>query len=294
MRTHSYTLAEVERMHETALSRRSAEELAAVGADLGALAAATALRNRQSGKTDLPPDEGLEAIFSPDAKVAFEVAFDNTQQLFDRIGLELPSPEQFSGAGVDFAHLGAEFERMEDEGLQPKIIATVHGLGASVWRTLYENLQNDSIVNRDGTIKNGGLYIDSTVAENWNKLDQVPPTVLGVPYTGTNTHTAHAAWTIRLVPGTDRPTNTNVDHAVNNGTHPTITEYLTLQANCLQERRPPIDSNTWTWLNGTFGNGQAPLGAWLSDYGQVRVYWSYVDYRYAALGSRLPVWGVEL
>lgn len=297
MRTHPYTLAEVERMHETALSRQSPEALAAAGADLGALAAAEALRNRQSGKADLPPGDGLDTIASPDTRQSFETAFDTTSAVYDHISLTVPSPEQLAESGVDFARLSSEYERMTDEGLQPEIVIAPQNLSLDNAKALYSALrQNSAIPNNplkrqdDGD----GLWVSDDVASVWNALvsdeanqPQLPDGTKPPFYLDGLRH----AWMIRLIPGTDRPTDTNVDHTTNDAVHPTIAEYLTLQATRIQSGETPVDSNTYTWLNGTFeDNGLAPDGLWFSDRGQVVVSWYYVDYRSDRLGSRLPVW----
>lgn len=52
MRTHPYTLTEVTTMHEAAVARRSPEQLAAAGADLGAIAAAAVAAAPEQPGTD--------------------------------------------------------------------------------------------------------------------------------------------------------------------------------------------------------------------------------------------------
>lgn len=290
MRTRRYTLAEVTAMYEAALARRSPEDLAATGADLGALAASEALRNQREGRIDVLAGSGFDVITNPATRHSFETAYDAHVQFFNYIGISMPDSDQFTESGIDFAHLANEYERMENEGLEPQVVMALQGLGANSWKSLYVELQNDSAVNHDGRIKNGGLYLDSRIAENWNKFDQIPDAVPSVLYDGVGAHTTRAGWTIRLIPGTEGPTNTDVNHNANDAIHPTIAEYLSLQAVRLQAEQPPIDPNTLTWLNGTFDNGRAPGGFWRSGYGQVYVFWYRASLSDGFLGVRLPVW----
>jgi len=295
MRTRPYTLTEVTTMHETALSHRSAEDLAAAGADLGALAAATALRNEQSGTINLPPNEGLEVIANKNIKQAFETAFDTSQQVFDYISMTVPSPEQFHEAGVDFARIADEYEHMENEGLEPQLVVAPHHGSLDTWQDLYTSLTEDPATPLKKQSDGNGLWVSDDVANAWADLDKLPDDI-PLPVVTMDDYSKYmdVSWTLRIIPGTNKPTNTNVDHDTNNAVHPTIAEYLTMQAARFQNAEQPVDGDSWTWLNGTFGSGRAPCGRWGSGRGQVYVLWDDVGNRADGLGSRLPVWGVRL
>ena len=295
MRTRPYTLAEVTSLHESALSRQSPEALAAAGADLGALAAATALHHEQTGRLEQPKTEGLDSIENPAVRDSFEQTWDQVEHLFERISLLPPDPEQFDAAGVNFAHLAAEYERMEDEGLAPEIVIAPQNLSLEEAKRLYADLSDDTTIPNNPLQRQSdgnGLYINDSVADAWDAL------VSSAPQSADGTEPPHHldsggyAWTIRLIPDTTEPTDTDVDHTTNDAIHPTMSEYLTLQATSIQAGRTPIDGSTYTWLNGTFGdsNGRAPDGYWDSGRGQVSVVWRGVGYRDGDLGSRLPVW----
>jgi len=295
MRTRPYTLAEVTSLHETALSRQSPEALAAAGADLGALAAATALRHEQAGRLAQPVAEGLDGIENPAVRDSFEQTWDQAEQLFERISLVPPDPEQFETAGVDFARLANEYERMKDEGLEPEIVIAPQNLSLEDAKRLYAHLTDDTAIPNNPLKQQSdgnGLWVNDDVAAAWNTLVSTAPRDTDGIEPPHHLDNGGYAWTIRLIPGTDKPTDTNVDHATNDAVHPTMSEYLTLQATRIQTGRPPVDGSTYTWLNGTFGdgNGQAPRGRWDSGDGQVRVGWGGVGNRHDVLGSRLPVW----
>ncbi len=233
---------------------------------------------------------GLEAVTDPNIRTSFENTLLQSEQLFGRVNLTVPPVDRLAESGVDFAALGAAYERMDAAGLEPRLVlAPVMNTGE--WSDLYRRLEADPGVNRNGGIKNGGLYIDSSVGSAWAELSSVPDTV---PSTTTqDTAGGNVNWTLRLLPGTNRPTETSVAH--NDPSYPdkpTVHEYLALQANLLQNGEEPIDDSTWTWLDGTFENGlRAPSGLWYSVGGQVRLRWGGVDNRLGNLGVRLPVWG---
>ena len=288
MRTHPYTLQEVTALQTEALSRQSPEALAAAGADLGALAAAAALSNEQAGR--IVTAAGIEAIADPDARASLETAFDRTEQLFGRVRLTPPTAEQLTQNGVDLAALGVQHERMTREGLEPAwVLAPI--LETGHWKQLYGNLEQDSTLNHNGRIKAGGLYIDDDLSAAWSSLCDLPPTLPVTPLEVPGQATS--SWTLRLIPATNGPTETNITH--NDPSYPdkpTVHEYLTLQATRLQANEDPLDNSTWTWLSGTVPDGsRAPVGDWGPDGGQVKLGRIDVDYRLGNLGVRLPVWG---
>ena len=230
----------------------------------------------------------LEAM-SPDASTSFAETLTRSEQLFARLNLTLPSPDQLVASGVDFAALGTAHERMSTEGLEPRFVLAP-SLNTGDWQQLYAELEADQSVNQDGRIKSGGLYIDDTVSSAWDTLSDVPDSV---PVTLNSAAEGSCNWTLRLIPGTNRPTETNIAHNdPNYPDKPTVHEYLTLQASLLQAGEDPIDDSTWTWLNGMFENdSQAPVGRWNPDDGRVGLSYDDVGDRDDSLGVRLPVWG---
>jgi hypothetical protein len=68
--------------------------------------------------------------------------------------------------------------------------------------------------------------------------------------------------------------------------HPTVEAYITHQFDRVLHTDPPLDSNTWSWLDGQLPNGRLPRGYWYPDSGQVSLDWSSADRRRGALGVR--------
>ena len=240
---------------------------------------------------------GLESIIQPEQRDAFERAFESYAELYKRIGLTPPTPEDYAAAGIDFVALASKWQAEEGTGHAPEIVLAPSDLPPESWEQLFQSLQHDPTVNKDGAIKNGGLYINDEVRKAWDGLNTVPAGVTTA--TSPSLSGKECQWTIRIIPGTDRPTNTGIDHdgRRNNDEskqdilHPTIVEYLALQAESLAQQRVPVDADTYTWLQGTLAGGsQAPYGDWSPDLGLVELFWYYSVLRYDDLGVRPPVW----
>lgn len=280
-------IARVDDAYERALTAQGELAAGVGGVALDALIESDVTAAREQGTL---AGSGLEAVTSPDTRAAFGETLTHAEQLFGRIGLSTPSAEQLAESGVDFAALGAAHERMERDGLEPRLVLAP-SIRPDEWQDLYRDLESDTGVNAHGRIKNGGLYINDNVASAWTELSAVPDTVPAAIVPDNEGY--RTKWTLRLVPGTNRPTETNVAH--NDARYPdkpTVNEYLTLQADLLQSGEDPIDDSSYTWLNGTFDNdSQAPDGRWLPDGGQVGLDQAGVGYRSGYLGVRLPVWG---
>jgi hypothetical protein len=227
--------------------------------------------------------------------------YQTTEKLFARIGL-VPPPFDvmtLAKAGIDPLHLGNEYNRMHQEGRQPELVLSPLLL-AQQWRNIYTALTADTTIPNNPLKEQDdghGLYINDEVNAAWDDLNFIPG---GVPVINTDTIAA-APWTLRVIPGTPKPTQTNIDHNGNykdgtqlpNVAHPTVNEYLTLQATLIQNGEPPIDAQTWSWLDGTFGDNssRAPSGRWVPGDGRVVLSCGGVGGRSGSLGVRVPVWG---
>jgi hypothetical protein len=197
----------------------------------------------------------------------------------------------FESTELDY-HVANAYEAMRKLGFEPQIIIGPSSASKEWWQGVYKDLP--------GT-KNGGLYIDQSVGQVWSELPSP----------------SDANWFVSVVPATSKPTIIS-DHMLNwhnqpaveaiatsslpFGTrtemavaHTTIAEYLTLQATKLTDSEPPIDSETYTWLSGTFDNGtKAPYGYWFPDVGQVRLRWNDPSSQSDGIGARPAVRGTEL
>ena len=288
-----------------AYERNVTEELAPrVLPDALALVAATAIAEARAATPDVRSLPELLADF----RSTLEISRLASLEVFGPLGIKPPELTEFVEAGIDFTRLGAAYEIMQDHGLQPEIvIAPV--LSVEQWKQSFQALQDDPFVNHDKRIQNGGLYIDDAVATNWETINANDHSVI----------IDGQEWQVLVVPGTDEPPVTSLDH---NGTladgtfptkllelgdtldlnladdplHPGLASYLTLQATKLHSLQPPLYEAGYTWLDGEFGipdSPQAPQGFWGSGRGQVGVSWDVVGFRNDFLGVRLPVLGTS-
>ena len=236
----------------------------------------------------------FDQLVSLDTKRAFETSFEIAKQIFDRINLAIPTVEECALAGIDLGALGEAYEQMQADGLEPAIVLAPN-LDLVSWHDIYKDLEEDIAVNRDDHIENGGLSVDNIVDGEWAKLVTPPNDVPVV-----SAHDGEHSWTLRLIPSTPQPAETVVDHDYNEAAHPTISEYLSLQAARLQTSQDPLDADRYTWLNNSTvraGNHiiQAPVGYWesgesWSNRGWVSICQINASHRTGRLGVRPPVW----
>jgi hypothetical protein len=248
---------------------------------------------------------------NPEFKAQIAVSQELATQLFEPLGLVTPTTSELETQGIDFKRLNERYAAMEAAGAEPELVLAP-SLALAEWRTVFKNLQDDPSVNTDGRIKNDGLWLADDVANNWDSL-------MNQADNGTTATTSDGTqWHVALVPGTPKPSVVSIDAKGKDSSgnitpllqarntayrdvplqeatlHPTIADYLTLQAGRLAMNQLPVDSETYTWLQGTFRVGndlRAPRGFWLPDVGRVGLYWDEVDLRVDYLGVRLPVWG---
>ena len=232
---------------------------------------------------------GFDQLQNPDTRQAFETSFTATEQLFSRINLTTPTAEQCIDAGVDLEVLGAAYERMQAEGLEPAVVLAP-SLDVTSWYILYKNLKEDQVINFNfRRLKHNGLYVNTQVVMQWDYLAILPSDVPAIFSPGNALR-----WSLRLIPGTPAPTQTFVSHSYNYAIHPTINEYLSLQATRLQARQELPDEKTTTWLNGECDDEYdvdaytwAPFGRWTNE--GVCISLNGIHKRSTTIGVRPPV-----
>lgn len=233
----------------------------------------------------LPGQTGLEQITDPEVREVFEQSLATTEAIYAKgpnfRGFDVPGYGEFTD--VNFAYLGEQFQRMEIEGLEPQVLITPQ-LSKQDTISLFSDRTKD-----DNVLRQGGLWVNDNITDTiWDELN--------VPGANQPTLTTPdgTVWTITLTSGTQKPQNLKMSHndlKAMNVPLLTISQYTRLQLGNIQEGRPPVDGNTWTWLSGTFSAGAAaPCGYWDPGYGQVRVSWNGVGSRGGYLGSRQLTW----
>ena len=206
---------------------------------------------------------------------------------------------------------------MDAEGLEPHIVLTPHGLGLDNWRTIFAKATADTTIpnnplqaRQDGN----GLWVSDDATANWHTFDKAPrrtttPGQAELPHiTTTLPDGTTATWTIRIIPGTQKPGNLKANY--NGGvldanqqlvlpdtpsTHQTVPELLTDKLTTIFAGETPSDKDHVSWCDNGQDNqqaaagGSAPRGDWNSVRGQVYVSVNDVGYRLDFLGSRPPV-----
>ena len=218
----------------------------------------------------------LEAIDNPETLKAFEDMFRIEKALFDRIDIDLPTPDELETT-FDFARLAGIYERMKEKGLEPRIVlAPIANDYDFFWRNLYNQLGNDN----SNSLSYEGLIINNEIKSLWSELADIPSNQIDAynnknfPYYLKRSPSGDSTvWTLRLFPGTNRAPNIpHVSVPFSEQNHPTIEEYLTMQATILQDAGTPVDSidtndvHGSTWLSGHFPDSirttAAPYGYW--------------------------------
>ena len=233
----------------------------------------------------LPGQTGLEKITDPEVREVFERSLETTKAIYAKgqrfRGLDVPSYELFTN--LDIARLGERFQDMESKDLEPQVLITPQ-LSKQDTISLFSDRTKD-----DNVLRQGGLWVNDRITDTiWDELN--------VPGANQPTLTTPdgTVWTITLTSGTQKPQNPKTSHddlAARNIPLLTISQYTRLQLGNIQEGRPPVDGNTWTWLSGTFSAGAAaPFGRWGPGLGQVDVGWNGVGRRGGYLGSRQLTW----
>lgn len=214
-------------------------------------------------------------------QTAFIDAFQDTQALFKRVYLDVPTPMNFDWEGVDFESISRVWDRMEKDAMTPEIIITPH-LSAEQWFDIYENLAHDRSINSNplatrqqlGSAADNelrpGLLITNEVQENWREFDYVAQTSTPTVETEDSEHFP-IAWTIRIVEGGSRAQAMDKPYSPRSDDYLSLSEYLTLQARRVQEGYGDVvDQEDSTWLSGNLFNNQGLAGCFFEDAVMIR------------------------
>ena len=216
------------------------------------------------------------------------------------------------------ARLKSTFELFTSLGLQPEISLSPVNRPLSFWVDLAKAVE-DSPLNPDEpdpehqgqtrkVLRNGGLWVADPVKDEW----------------GTLTNPAQPSWRVEVISNLDKPSIVNVTGygytdnknqvpspelnqlleslsklKVSNrrgvgsskllilpDIHPSIENYTMHQLSRIIQKEKPLDSKTWSWLNGTLASGDVSAGCWASNFGQVYLNWSSSGVRGGRFGVR--------
>ena len=231
---------------------------------------------------------GLNQLSNPDTRQAFADSFKATEELFNLISLTIPTIDECVDSGVDMAALGTAYERMMQQGLEPAVVLAPN-LDIQSWCQLYKDIADISSIARAGySIKDGGLDIANTICDRWGEVAgpyESAPLIYACD--------SALSWSLRLIPSTQEAPARLEGYDKN--LHPTIAEYLSLQAIRLQAADMPMDDCDDIWLNGNSlfrngSNGEAPIASWDAWNNQLVISWDFIDAPASAHGARPPVW----
>lgn len=304
----AYSVEELTRLYEAALAQEGAETILTEGIrDLGVLARAEAVGlERTSGKANDPVVD-RHGILCDLAGGAFTASYEAAESLFSALGMDPPSPEAFSVAGVDWISLAAAYERLDQRAADPTLLVAPmlplvgHSpdTGDRSWQDLYALLtksrdpeQNPLRARPDGI----GLLLSAAVhaaSAAQSLFAQEQANARAMESHGVEGG-AGEIWTVSVVPLSDTDAQGNHPYSAFEGSHLRPSEYLTLQALRIWAGTTPIDEFAWTWLDGVFetdSGRHALAGVWVPGYGQIRIYANPVGYAQERLRGRPPIRG---
>lgn len=214
-------------------------------------------KNRSLGEVPLrgfmgddPSGELREAVDS-EIKLDFERSLRETEMLFARAGITVPSfgeifgDDDLYGKSINFQQLAGLYQRIKDiEWFVPDLVIAPQGLSVDIWEKVC-----------------GGLDVNQDVRENWELLNPSvirQPDGTAFPYYIDN---KGFCWTARVISGAPEPLladKTSLkDYTDGSVACPTISELLTMQGRRMQEigadgRPASFDDNSITWAAGSF------------------------------------------
>lgn len=301
----AYTLAAVTRLYEAALVRHGMEEVAPAGEhdfEILVRAAAVALEQTGSATKDAHRHELLHDLGASDFVDAHRAA----ELLFARLGLTVPTPQEFVDAGVDWQALTDGCRSLEAEGSDPQLLVTpMLPLGESSaesagrsWRDLYALLAADSSIASNplrARPDGHGLQLGAAVGVDDAIRELSAQETAAVEKTHRSVEDELGIfWNVSVVALADTASQGNVPYLAAAGDHLWPSEYLALQALRIVAGKTPIDQYSWTWLQGVLELDARPhalAGVWVPGYGQIRIYANPVGYAQERLLARTPLRG---
>ncbi|MFZ1258142.1 MAG: hypothetical protein WAQ25_01610, partial [Candidatus Saccharimonas sp.] len=223
-----------------------------------------------------------------------------TERFFGRAGITMPTTQEFVDAGINFEDIATVYAQEKDAGHEPQMVVAANGLSLETWRQLCRDIGKASAKESASSERPKLLiYAKYGIITNWSILTDLSH----LPGAGANSRVmTHQGipWTIRIIPGTPAPTVTEVDHAYKEAQHPTISDYLTLQAIRCELGEAAVDPVVdpaletafpySTWLAGDFVNGtQAPYGSISRDDHRIDLEWRFCDFKFYSFGARPAV-----
>ena len=148
--------------------------------------------------TTAPDGSSLDALERVEGKELvdqYKTAFEASEYLFGLVGEKIPSLED-PRLTEALKRLKPTFEVLKSMNLEPEIVIYPRHRSLDWWKQVGAKLQADPTINKDGRIKNGGLYVYDTIANNWDSF--------------TNPNRQPVEWTLQVSSATEAPFITSV------------------------------------------------------------------------------------
>ncbi|MFZ1301741.1 MAG: hypothetical protein WAQ27_04195 [Candidatus Microsaccharimonas sp.] len=215
-------------------------------------------------------DNAMEFIEDPETRKAFRTGFEFAEDFFRLEQTDQPFIEAFIKANFDFKDLTEKYDSMVKEGLKPSIVVSPVNLSVYEWLDLFRNTPTNN------TASPLTANITDGIREIWDSFTQIPSDGLGLhpidsitlPTAGINMR-ATTTWTIRAIAAIEDTPRKGIGYQdVIPNSHPTIAEYLALQARLYTENRKPLDTSSGSWLATNSHNNDpalsfpVPIGIW--------------------------------
>jgi hypothetical protein len=261
---------------------------------------------------DVPVNIGEALPGSPERQSYLE-SYESVSRIMGLVGEPMPelnNPDLLR----QLARLKPTYELFSSKALAPEISISPVNRRLSFWKEVAGAVEASPLnPNKPGSnekvLRSGGLWVSDEVSKNWNKLtDQDKP-----------------SWLVEVISSLSKPHIVSVtsygykddknqtpkhelsqllqelgqpeiaDRTGRKGTksplvqpdiHPSIENYTMHQISSITRGIPPLDAETWSWLDGTLPSGSVPAGSWFPDFGRVRLRWCDSDDRFDRLGVR--------
>lgn len=223
--------------------------------EMGEVAVQTAIRNRgvqvpdwhdrvQHEVNRLLPDKRTSA------RHELIDSFNLYGHLYREIGLDMPSPEEFAGAGVNLVAQHNLWELQTSSASRPEYVITPHFELVNMWNVLYEGIA--ALRNKDLR-----LAVDSTLLDRLTNGTDRPRNSRNQPERTVGKHGIQ--WTIRVVSGRTH----DAGPGANMVSSLSIAEYLSMQALRLYKDWPPLDDDQCTMVG--VNTGREKIVGYYSD-----------------------------
>lgn len=264
------------------------------------LSAAEQLLNTRSEVKDAIEND-LDGTANSEIQAQLKKDLTAYEKIFAGAGIKVPTPEELSAAGIDWAHLADLKKDHPDYEL----------VAAPLTMELYDLRKMVAEVTNDKTIPNNplkrckwtkansdGLYIAKENINNWDKIMATTIRECKLPVA---TLDKGESWVTCLMSSQERPEHlcTSYEQLKQQGLSiPTIPICIVNQARRISQGLPPIDDIAWTWAIGEFVaktatsrgiQAYAPIVRWSPDGGRIDIVWGDIDHSSDYLGARSPI-----